>query len=348
MNSSMEVLIYVITLLILFPFTAFALAKLDLFWTLVESGNIKYIYHGDTLWKVIADVDGKKIQGYELVDLNLGEEVKKPWFGMYWIGFPPFVSIKKFTIKLRKEYEETAGKRPEEWIRDLGQREVNSLRYAFPRPFLLQKVELSEDRQIVDLLVVCKFLVVNAYLPVAELKGDFFELTGSILKGAITDIIKEQKNIQTFLTVPKGEGGILEPLTDKDSLLNKALRKRTGLRLVGITIPEWDPSDPATREAMSKQFIAEKVGEASVTAANKYKEQLGITNEADALAIERTARARSVHVRAVREALEAIGANPDESVRAAAKVLQAESLTGLTTFVEGGAPVVVPVGGNKS
>ena len=349
---TLGIILTVAIIIALIPFAAYSLAKEDLFFTLLESGNIKYIYRGDTLWKIIADVAGKKIVGYKLEDLALGEVVEKTWlqkrFGMYWIGIPPFASVKRFKIKRKKELEETAGKKPTEWIRDLGELEVSSLRYAFPRPLLLEKVELKGDRQTVDLLVVCKFVTVDAYLPVVELKGDFFELAISILRGSIIDIIKDQGDIQNFLAAPKGEGGILEPLTERDSTVNKPLGKRVGLRLVGIVIPDWEPSDPKTREAMSEKFLAEKRREAVLVEADAHQQQLAIRVKADAEAAERMAVARGVRIRETVAQLAGTTASPDVVVQATARILQAEALPNLTTLVENGsAQPVVPVGRDK-
>src|SRR3989344_4809477 len=135
-----------IIILILLPFAFYSLAKDDWFFTLLESGNIKYIYFGDTLRRIIADVRGKKLDGHQLVDGEEERSFVEKTFRLYWVGVPLIASVKRFTIKPRKEWEETAGKAPTEWIRDFPAREVTSLRYAFPRPYLLMEVELG-DRQ---------------------------------------------------------------------------------------------------------------------------------------------------------------------------------------------------------
>ena len=346
-----EIGIYLLILVILFPFVVYTLAKKNLFFTLLDTGNIKYIYRGDTLLKIIADVDKFKVSRYELV---LGDE-KRTWvqktFGIYWMGIPPFATIRTFKVKRKREVEEAGGKPPQEWIRDLGEIKVDSLRFAFPRPFLFQEVELKIDRQAIDFLTICKFIVVDAYLPVPELKGDFFELAGSIIKGSVIDKVKDQKTIEKFLSVEKGTGGFLRDLTDKESNLNVALKKQVGLRLVGIVISEWNPTDPATREAMNKRFIAEKIREAELIAADTHKQIIAIRTEADAKAAERLAVSRAARIRKTLEAIAAKGGNPDEIVRATARIFQAEGLTNLTTLVEGGSGIspVVPVknGGEK-
>lgn len=340
------VVLEIVLVVVLMPFVAFTLSKWNIFFTRLESGNIKYIYRGDTLRKIIADVRGKTVQGFKLVNGEGGKTWIQRKLGIYWIGFPPFASVKKFKIKRRKEHEELAGKSSTEWIRDLGELEVDSLRAVFPRPFLLTEVEL-QDRQTVDLLVVAKFVVVDAYIPIPELKGEFFELAGSVLKGAIIDILENQGTMEDFIAANKGEGGILEALIKKPEF-NQALEKRVGLHLVGITIPQWDPSDPEIREALAKKFKAEKDREAKLVEADTYSQERAIKSTADLNAEKKLAAARGLHVKAVRQNLATKGVSGEALVKAAADVLRAEAQPNLTTLVDGtNASAVVPVGGEK-
>lgn len=351
MSWEIEMALCVLVTLALIPATAYALSLVDLFFTRLESGNIKYIFLGETLLKIIADVRGKRMDGHKLV---AGEERRSWWnrkFGIYLVGIPFLTSVKKFTIKRRKEHEDTSNKPMTEWIRDLGELEVDSLRAAFPRPFLLEKVELG-DRQTVNLLVVGKFVVVDAYIPIVELKGEFFELTSSTLKGAVVDILKDQKSMNDFNSAPKGEGGILEILTTPTGTFNQALEKRVGLHLVGITIPEWSPSETKVREAMSLEFIAEKERGALNIAAQAYKEQLGTRTEADANRVRELGIAQGSQIREKAASIASLRGTPDVATQALAEVLVMEAATSesskITTLVKGGnTPTVIPIGGEK-
>lgn len=335
----------------MFPFALFALAKKDIYKTLLESGNIKFIFIGDSLKRIIADVRGEKIDGHKLVTGTETRTWLEKRFGVFHVGIPPFASVKTFKIQRRKEEEEFAGKPPKDWIRDLGETEVSSLREKFPIPFLLPDAELG-DRQTVNAVVVGKFKVVDAYIPVVQLKGNFYELTASTCKAAFNDIFGRRSNtLEVFLQTDKGEGGILSELLNPSpsqvSGFNRILEERVGLHLVGATIPQWDPSDPKVREAMTAKFIAEKAGEAALVAAGIYKQETEIKSQADADAIKRKAEARGIHVQRTLEAIATRGGTPDELVRAATGILRAESLPHLTTLVEGGASAVVSVGGGR-
>lgn len=343
----------IILVAVISPLLAYYLAMINVCFTFLESGNIKYIYRGDTLKKILADVKGKKISsdGHTLVDVDGTEEkhLWEKWFGVYWIGLWPFASVKRFKIKRRKEEEDTSGKPKTAWIRTLDTIEVDSLRAAFPRPFLMEKVELG-DRQTVDILLVGKFHVVDAYIPVPELKGEFFELTSSTLRGAVIDRLELIPDMDEFIKANKGEGegAILEHLTKPDGPFNTTLAKRVGLHLVGITIPEWDPSDTKVRDAMSKKFIAEKEGEATEATAKAYARSLGLSTTADAARIRDLGIARGGQIKEAVAAFGSGGGDKTIALRAAADVLEMEAATSETSKIEtlvqgGGTPPVLPI-----
>ena len=338
-------------LLALSPFVAYVLAKADLFWTQLESGDIKFIMHGETLHKIIYDVRGFKLIDGKFSPTTPEEETQKshPWFGFYWIGIPPFASVHHFPIT--KERENPAGKTPEEWIeRDVGEESVSSLRFTLPRSYVLLNVELG-DRTPINVLVVAKFQVVTPYIPVFLFKGKFFENAGGIIRATISDILKGY-TLDQLVAAEKGEvGGILVGMKLPDSEFNGELIKQVGLRLVGISIPQYDPSDDALRKAMNARIVAKKEAEGLVAVARGHAAQLKIRVEADAKAAERLAIARGALVRATLIQLQVSGASGDVLAQTTASALRAESLAGPTskiiTLVEGSAPVVVPVGGNK-
>lgn len=338
--------------LVLLAMLAYVLAYLNVFITFLESGNIKYIYKGDSLERIIADVKEKKLVDDKLVDLTVpGPVISKTWlekkFGIYWVGVWPFYSVRTFTIKKRKELEDSAGKAKTEWIRNLGEVPVDSLRAVFPRPFLLDQAEL-EDRQPVDVLVVAKFEVVDAYIPVVQLKGDFFELVSSILQGSVQDVLRLY-DLDGFVGHDKGEGGMLKGLLEEDGLLNQALKSRVGLRLIGISIAQWDPSDLNTRTALAKRFTAEKEAEATVVTAEAQAKKITIEAEATAVAVEKVGTARARAAEKMVTAMAGTGGSPDIATISAATVLKMAEATSstskLTTLVEGKAEPVVQVGG---
>jgi hypothetical protein len=306
------------------------------FYTKLGSGDIKFITHNGSLHRIIHNVKGMKLDQGILVD---GEEKKSKfnkWFGLWWVGIPIYAKVHTFPIV--KERENPDGTTPEEWIeRDKEEAIISSLRFTFPRPYVLQKVELG-DRIPIDLLVVAKFQVVDPYIPVFLFKGKFFENAGADLRGAVIDILKKF-TLDEFVKKPKGEvNGILAGMKDPSSKFNIALIKQVGLRLVGISIPQYDPSDNDVRAAMNAEAVEKEKAKA-----------LAVSTEAKARATERMAAARKAQVAATVAGLATSSGNPDVIARGAADILEMEAATSetskITTFVKGGASTVIPVGG---
>ena len=297
---------------------------------------------GETLHTTIYDLPA----GKDIGCVNKKTGFKKSWFnkrfGLYWIGVPPFGRVHQFSIV--KERENPSGKSAQEWItRDPQETPVDTLRYVFPRPFVLEAVELA-DRTPIDLLVICKFEVVDPYLPVFIFKGKFAENASGIIRSAVIDTLKKE-TLDSFIAAEKDEvSGILQHMKERDGDFNKVLVNQVGLRLVGISIPQYDPHDDSgeLREAMNAQIIAQEQAKAVVAKARGYKDGRALEAEADKDYAVKQAEAYGVKVKATREALAG-----DE---AAARVLHADALPkSLATFVEGGgkAVPVVQTGGDK-
>jgi len=331
--SYVEIAVFAVVVLVLSPFVAYALATFGIFFTRLESGNIKFIVIGDSLRKMIYNTPG-----FELVDgkfQTTTEKQTRPFLGLYWVGWPPFSRVHKF--KITKETENPDGKTPEEWI--MGGKEeieVDTLRFTFPRPYVLKTVELK-DRVEINVLAVAKFEVVSPYIPVFNFKGKFFENAGADIRATISDILKGY-TLDEFIIAPKGEiDGILSPMKDPTGAFNQKLIEQVGIRLVGITIPQYDPGDQELRNAMNARTIAEEQGQATLAKA-RY----------DSEAQERLAKARGVRILETVAAMASTLGSPDVVARGVADVLEMEAATGensqLTTLVKGNAQPVVPVG----
>jgi len=356
-SNWLEVGGYILAILLLSPFLAFLLAEVGIFFTKLESGDIKFIMHGESLHKTIYDVRDFKLENNQFVKTTPKEESAKtrPWFGLYWVGIPPFASVHRFPII--KERTNPAGKTPEEWVeRDKEISMEPSLHFTIPRPFVLRDVELG-DRTPIDLLVIAKFEVVDPYIPVFFFKGRFFGNTEGIIKAAVSDILKgtpgKPLTLDQFVASDKGEvSGILSLMKEDKGPLNKELISQIGLRLVGISISKYDPQDGDLREAMNAQVVSEQTAKGVIAKAEGEAKRIQIEAEANALAQERLAIARGAQIRETVSALASTMADHNVVARGAADVLEMEAATGkdskLTTLVKGGgAPPVIPVGEKK-
>ncbi len=346
-------LLLILGTLVLVPFVAYELAKNDKFFTRLQSGDIKFVMRGDTLHKIIHDARGKTLitrtDGIEeLQDGPDGRNFFNRRFGLYWIGFPPFASVHTFRIK--KETENPSGENPDEWITPGPDDAVKSLRFTFPRPYVLKEVEMK-DRLTVDLLVLATFEVVVPYMLVFLFKGRFFEKASPILRAQVADKLNDM-TLDDFIPAPKGEmDGILKDMKNSPEF-NAELYRQVGLKLTGISITQWDPSDAEIRAAIQAEELAKKQGEAKKAQAKANAEVTKTNAEAQAEAEERLAKARGARIRETVEAMSSKDGDPNVVAQQVGKILQAEALTGenskFTTWVDGGgAQPFVNVGGDK-
>jgi len=327
-----EIILFVATMVVASYFLAYVLSARDMFFTRLESGNMKFIKTGDGLRKIIYNTPGFELDKDD-VFVPTTEKKGRPWLGLYWIGLPPFAKIHKFNIV--KEIENPEGEKPGDWIlREKEEVTVDSLRFVFPRPYLLREVELK-DRTSVDVLVVIKFQVVQPFIPVFFFKGKFFENAGADIRATVSDILKRYTLEEFVVAKSKGEAdGVLSEMKNPEGEFNKTLIGQVGLIVTGASIPQYDPSDKDLRKAMNARTIAEERGQARVAEAN-----------AEATAQERLATAQRIEV-------EEMVAGFKGDTLSAAKVLRAKALAGkdskISTLVDGGASPVVPVGGGKT
>ena len=352
--------------MVLSAFLVYALGKLDILWTIVESGNMGFVVRGKSLFRIIHDVRGKKLAGNAVNGTSkfIDGEEKRTWlqkkFGLYWIGFPPASGIHPFKIK--KESENPEGHGVENWTTGVKEATVTSLLHTFPRPFILRDVELK-NRTRVNLLVVATFEVICPYIPVFKYKGDFFIRASSRIRSATDDIVKEIEDITAFIAAPKGEeGGILEGLKNPTSAFNLELVANVGIRLVGISIPQFD-GDDAILAAANEESLAILRGKATVATANANREsaliasrtkaqQVLIETRANAASVVALGRARGHQIRETVAAMASTLGSKDVVAEGVTAVLEMEAATGpnskLTTLVKGGgAKPVVPIGGGK-
>lgn len=368
MENAMSIALPLLGILLVLPFTFYLLAEKNLFFTKLETGDIKFVVRGDSLVKIIHDVGGKKLETDEFGDQQFVDGIERKTFlntrfGLWWVGIPPFARVHTFMIK--KERENPGATDSEHWINaDTKLAEVSSLRFTFPRPYKLDKVELA-DRLAVNLLAVAKFEVVRPHIPVFLFKGAFFVNAGSILRAHIADLINN-RNLNEFILAPKGEvGGILESMKKSENEtaddpnnpghklgdFNRELIRQVGLRLVGISITQYDPSDADIRAAMQAEELAIKQGLGRIAKAKADATVTTTDAEAKATAEERLARARGARVRETVAALASTLGSPDVVAVQAGKVLHGEALkdTKITSWVEGGANVqpILNIGGDK-
>lgn len=344
------------------PLMMFLLSRTNMFYTRISSNEIKFIMRGKTIIRILHNVPGKILRikmpdgsreipspnNLDLAEFFTGEETRgwlQKRFGIFWVGIWPFDKI--LTFEISKEEENPRGSTIADWIIDNGSAPVDSLRYNFPRPFIHQNVELG-GRTTVDFITATKLRVVRPYIPVVQLKGNFFTNTYSILSSAVNNLTKGIETQDQFADADKSEGekSYLHKLKVPDGELNIALAKQVGLALDGISIPKYDPSDSEVRAAMQLAEIATLKKEALKIDAEAYAMKIGIETTADKQRLLDLAVGKEADIKARLQPLIDAKATSSELKEAFESMLEAEMLkdTKLSTYVKGGkAKPVIPV-----
>lgn len=318
-----EAFLFLVTFGVLTVFVAYQLSKRDLFFTRLETGNIKFIDHGNSFKKMHCDVPGFILDDMDrlIPDPNKGKNRKVPFMGLYSVGIPPIASVHEGEIT--KEKENPSGKGIGSWITKTGKEKIRSLRAFFPHPFEFPEVELgSKSPASVNMLAVGKFRVVTPKKLVYELKYDVTGNAFGIIASAVADELK-QLDLNQFFDVPMGEDSKLcKKIIGR---VNPALVEQVGLELVGLSM-RYDPGNEEFRKAMEAKAIAYEMGEARK-----------VTADADLYAAKKDAKAKQAQDEAV---VKALGGKHE----LATEVLTARARPNVTTEVKGGT-VVLPVGG---
>lgn len=363
MSNLLEITLYVTILVISLPFIVRYLGKEDKFFTFRQSNAIKFVNKGvdndgnGNFLYMIPTIPGFILDKGKLRARRSTDPPEKQTFwekrvGARYYGFWPFNSIHQFEIE--KQYENLSGTGPENWVRSGGKFSVRALRYTFPRPYVFTDIELA-DRWTISLKLVVKFEVVDPYIPVYVFRGDFFTQAGSILEGAVIDELLKY-NIGDFIGKPKGEvAGLLSCLKDPEDSsdfvdpmdpnkgikgeLNRELIKQVGLRLVGISINDYQPGDEKIVEAIRLKSLAIEQGDAAITTAEKSRTAELINADKDAQAVVIRAKgqqeaqnlltkARGNRIRETVATLASSLGSPDVVAQSAANILEMEAAAG--------------------
>lgn len=355
----LAIILLTIVFILLCPFTIRALASMDVFFTFGVSNNIKYVERGGVLHRVIADVPNFTLakDGRTLQPGKTQQSFLHRLLGIYFIGVYPFFKVRSFEIK--KQSENILGNGPSDWIKYGETIKTTTLRFNFPRPYVFTNIELG-DRTTVNLKIVMEFQVVDTYIPIYVYNGDFFKQAGSLLEGEVIDVLKKF-TIDEFVLKEKGEiNGILQYIKVSDGSFNQKLISLTGLKVLSVSINDYEPGDKELIEVIRQKALAREKGDALIETANKqkvaetidaekYATVTTIKTEADFYRGTKLAVVNGTEIKQVMDNLSTTGADTIEVVRTAGKVLQAKAVqeSKLTTWVQGPAEPVVQVGGEK-
>ncbi len=322
-----------------------ALADQDILFSYRPEGRVKYLMNGANLVRMIYSIPGKRILQKDSLTINgskINPDTQRPWrigdvvpltdnkedvqaniieslLGVYWIGISPR-RILTYTFDWWRQ------ERPEDKAmteKEPGGYEVVSKKYhivhrvaktqyheyQFIYPILAENVETSEQPQV-TIKGTITVETRNAYIPVMNLNGKWFEQVKSAAIGAINDYVN-QKTLEEIRIEKKGKNN--SPLEEAVLLVNEGdegLIATTGMAIVSFNFEALEVTKTEVEEAAEKEKLAKLTAKA-----------VKATADGEAYRITKTGVAEG---RAVRAILSQVGDNPHK-----AAVLQARSLKDL-------------------
>lgn len=361
---ALEFIVFAILLSAIVIVMGWKLSPQDIFFTKVETGDMKYVVAGNSWVRTLVNIPGMKVSdeknalqkltpvgvGDDKPELNWIEEELKERLGLYWVGIYPFRRIHTFKIiKERENPEMKQGMNPADWIqREKKAVEVTSLRWKFPRPVMVPDVEFKGNLRA-TLLVLCKFEVMSPVVPVFIQKANFFDLLSSYVRSAVIEYCQNM-TYDTFREADKKDGGEMSKSIIHD--INQIIVDEIGVCLKGVSVSNYEASDKETQAILEAGERARLKGEADMKAAELQKGVAIKTAEGQAEADRIRAVARITDVIETVERLGGRGVNPDVAAQVAGSVARAERFTRgdskITTLVDGsGSNVSIPLSGDK-
>ena len=230
------------------------LADRDILFTFCAEGEIKYLMKGDTLWRVIMRVFGKKIDSqFDIVDDPTPEKhwlnplwYLEHYYGIFWIGFPPF-GLHVYNFEWDKLVNEGDDRYEISHRKEL----VDSLFFRYTYPVVARGVDLGGNLMI-DIFATIVVEAVNVYRPVHILKGNWFIPLRGAVEGAMNDYPKGQ-GIKKFREEEKQA-----PNSDFAKRVLRVNRRKggvidmTGMKIVSFNYGKYDitPNQPEIQAAL--------------------------------------------------------------------------------------------------
>lgn len=289
-------------------FFVYLLAKMGIFITFVPSGEIMFIVSGNTLKKIIAN-----IEGYDLIETNGEYELKKTKDAkpkrktIWWIGFPPYAKVLKYQFNwdkiARDEGEEKAKGGKVEKFGDIliSHRSdiVNSLYFRYSYPFVVKDIELTGQFKV-DIYFDVVIEAVRPTIPVIFLKGKWLTLFATILEGKISDYVKNETRIEKddefSVSIDKFEAIEKESMEEIILELEKNFIEATGMKAVAAKYGDYIVKGlDDMQKVLTERQVAKIEKEAIETRADAAASKITKEGEAKARALETILTASAKH-----------------------------------------------------
>lgn len=290
-------------------FLIYLLAKKGIFITFVPSGEIVFIISGNTLRKIIANVDGYdlvKVEGeYELIKSSTITKPKRKM--IWWVGLPPYAKILKYQFSWDKiardeaEEKEKGGKVEKFGDTLISHRSgmVKSLYFRYSYPFVVKDIEMVGQFKI-DIFFDVVIEAVKPTIPVIFLKGKWLSLFATIIEGRISDYVKTKTEIEEgdkfSVAVDKFEAIEKEKMEGIILKLRSKFIEATGMKAVAAKYGDYIIKGlDDIQKVLTERQIANIEKEAIETRADAAASKITKEGKAKAQALENILTAAGKH-----------------------------------------------------
>ena len=203
-----------------------------MFFTKIPESHIVTVVKGKDLQRIIPNVGGYRMSNE--VDLNgrhwlvprgpdetdkTGQSLLERYFGITLISWLwPAVHIKQAHISMNKIRPRVDGS-PEASVQDMiqvGEGDIDALRFVIPRPVLVARVEMPGDNSQVSFVILATVQTVIPAIPIFHFNGKFMPLLDARLVAGMIDFFSTEQ-------VPVNDDGKFDPKGKKRSPVTFAL-----------------------------------------------------------------------------------------------------------------------------
>jgi regulator of protease activity HflC (stomatin/prohibitin superfamily) len=236
----------VITWLASILVTIYLLAKVDVFFTFVNEGEILFIDKGETLHRTLVNVRGIKLEGAELMfgDTPQSWNPLTRWFGIYGPFLWPIFKVHEYPSK--------------------------PLCFQFVYLITAKSVEMKDQLKI-NVRGTVTAQVVIPYTPVYKLKGNWFPPFNAAIEGAIADYVRTYDYGEFIAVQKEGNDAPISQAVRSIGIV-ESLRNSVGIIPVAYHFNNFEIADDPNskiKDATEARKLAEEQGKALIARIEK-------------------------------------------------------------------------------
>lgn len=292
MNETIQCVLAALVLIAMIPLWIYTLAKKGIGWVMLPEGQIMTIMSGKSRHKFIARIKDYSIDSAGVITHTPGVTAPTGWYGISWIGMPPFRRVYTYLFHWNKWAKKKDAKEhtvePKEGL-------ATSVYFRFPYAIEITDAETADGAKI-NLRLLVTIEAVNVEVMLFKTSDWLANATAKITAVA-TDYLRSQTSVDFRTNTPAH----VNQLSDKIMALNTTATNTTSLSLLDMCGVKLNSADflgydiaGGLADAAEKTAKAQLEGEANIKAATLAAQVLEKNTEAAAKAMERMAAAEKV------------------------------------------------------